>query len=363
VSSQKSLIGKKPKIKKAIKPVSQRPASKGTLSKKLEASFAEAGYQKPQKPNPAPYAIKKQRAERDARHAQPRPAQDKKHSAPNVLRSELLDKFPWLLHGFSTRTGGVSNEYGGHALNLGITHEDTKTNVQRNRELFKQAVGAVDHSKNSWPLLNLKQIHSAIIHRVDHSGEGVTAGDGLITNAPGVLLAVKTADCFPVIVVDLVRHAVGVFHAGWRGTVQRIVEKGIGEFRRQFGSDPKDLLAVIGPGIGPCCYEVGDEVVDEFATQFAYSPELFEEVFDSHSLHLKYPLLFLNQRAPGHGDAAARPHLDLVKANRYQLRDAGLPAQNISALEQCTACRTDLFFSHRVERATGRMMAVVGIRE
>jgi YfiH family protein len=187
-------------------------------------------------------------------------------------------------------------------------------------------------------------------------------GDGLITNASGVLLAVKVADCLPVIVADRKRKAVGVFHAGWRGTVQRIVEKGIGEMRRQLGCDPANLVAAIGPAIGACCYEIGEEVEAEFESQFAYSRELFEDVFDSWSLKTKYPMLFLNQRAPGHGEPAMSRHLDLVKANWCQLLDAGVPTENIQSLDLCTACHTDLFFSYRKEHVTGRMLAVVGIR-
>jgi hypothetical protein len=172
----------------------------------------------------------------------------------------------------------------------------------------------------------------------------------------------KVADCFPVIVADQKRKAVGIFHAGWRGTVQRIVEKGVGEMRRQLGCDPEDLVAAIGPGIGGCCYEIGEEVESEFDSQFAYSKELFEDVFDSWSLKTKYPMLFLNQRAPGHGEPAMSRHLDLVKANWCQLLDAGVPAENIQSVDQCTACHTDMFFSYRKEHVTGRMLAVVGIR-
>jgi copper oxidase (laccase) domain-containing protein len=132
--------------------------------------------------------------------------------------------------------------------------------------------------------------------------------------------------------------------------------------RKHFGSDPAKLLAAIGPGIGCCCYEIGDEVEREFESQFIYWRELFEDVFDSQTLHARYPLLFLNQRAPGHGDAALTRHLNLAKANLRQLRDAGVPEENISNLDLCTSCRTDLFFSYRKERVTGRMMGVVGIR-
>jgi len=303
-------------------------------------------------------ALKTQRAKRDRARRTPSP----KVGGLNVLRAQNLDDIPWLIHGFSTRQGGVSKKYGGGQLNLGYTQEDSPETVNRNRELLEHAVGALDKKGKPWPLVNLHQIHSAIIHRVRRGAVTPKAGDGLITDTPGMLLAVKVADCLPVIVVDRKRKAVGVFHAGWRGTTKRIVEKGVGEMRRQFGSDPKDLLAAIGPGIGKCCYEIGEEVESEFDSQFAYSKELFEDFFDSWSLHTKYPLLFMNQRAPGHGEPALSRHLDLVKANRLQLRDAGVPDENIVSLERCTACATDLFFSYRKERTTGRMMAVVGIR-
>jgi purine-nucleoside/S-methyl-5'-thioadenosine phosphorylase / adenosine deaminase len=279
-----------------------------------------------------------------------------------VLTAPRLAKLPWLLHGFSTRLGGVTPAYGGRQLNLARTAEDSQENVERNRERLLRKLRALDGKGNPWPLVVLNQVHSAAIHRVEAKGEAPAAGDGLITKARGVLLAVKVADCLPVIVADPRRKAVGIFHAGWRGTVQRIVEKGVGEMRRQFGCDPADLLAAIGPGIGACCYEIGEQVEDEFDSQFAYSKELFSDVFDSRSLKIKYPMLFLNQRAPGHGEPALERHLDLVEANRRQLLDAGVAEGNIETLGLCTACRSDLFFSYRKEHVTGRMMAVVGIR-
>jgi polyphenol oxidase len=209
----------------------------------------------------------------------------------------------------------------------------------------------------------MHQIHSAIIHHVETVPEKMLQGDGLITDVPGVLLSVRTADCVPVLIADRKKQAVGAFHAGWRGTLARIVEKGVGEMRRQFGSDSKDLVAAIGPCIHACCYEVSDDFPDKFRAQFEYSDSLFEEVFDSNSLHLKYPLLFLNQRAPGHGDAASKLHLNLVEANRRQLLDAGVPENNIWASDLCTSCRTDLLFSHRAEFGqTGRMVAAIWIK-
>lgn len=279
-----------------------------------------------------------------------------------ILRAPSFADLPWLVHGFSTRKGGASTCYGGRTLNLGMTSHDTKDNVERNRRDFRIALNAATDGE-LWPLVQVRQIHSAIVHRVDAVQHEPLTGDGLITNTPGLLLSIKTADCVPVLICDVKRHVVGAFHAGWRGTVARIVEKGIGEMRRQFGSLPRDLRAAIGPSVRSCCYSVGDEVRAKFESQFHYADDLFQEVFDSNAIHVRYPLLFLNQRAPGHGDLGPEIHLDLVEANRRQLIDAGVREEHISVVEGCTACDTARFFSHRAEFGkTGRMMAVIGIR-
>jgi len=280
-----------------------------------------------------------------------------------ILCAPALASAPWLVHGFSTRPGGVSTCYGGKSLNLGLTPDDQASHVERNRDAFLAALGATDIHGGPWPLVQLKQIHSGIVYCVEAVATKPLVGDGLITNARGLLLAIKTADCVPVLVADVQRRTVGAFHAGWRGTVARIVEKGVGEMRRQFGSMPGDLRAAIGPCIRRCCYSVGSEVRAQFESQFAYASELFEEVFDANALHVRYPLLFLNQRAPGHGELGPEIHLDLVEANRRQLLDAGAEAENISVVEGCTACDASRFFSHRAEFGkTGRMMAAIGIR-
>lgn len=284
-------------------------------------------------------------------------------SSVDILRARVFAGLPWLVHGFSTRQGGVSERYGGKTLNLGLTPGDEKSTVLRNRELLAHALQAIDSNGAPWPLVQLKQIHSAIVRRGNAAHETPLAGDGLITNTPGLLLVVKTADCTPVLVVDTRRRVVGAFHAGWRGTAARIVEKGIGEMRRQFSCEPGDLRAAIGPCIRRCCYTVGEEVQAEFDSQFSYARQLFHEVFNSESLHVRYPMLFLNQRAPGHGDPASEIHLDLVEANRRQLADAGVQNEQIEIVEGCTACDTARFFSHRAEFGnTGRMMAAIGIK-
>jgi YfiH family protein len=166
-----------------------------------------------------------------------------------------------------------------------------------------------------------------------------------------------------VIVADTKKRAVGVFHAGWRGTVKRIVEKGVGSMRLYFGSRPRDLVAAIGPGVHNCCYKVGEEVRENFYSQFEYAASLFHEVKESDPVREKYPLLFLTARAPGHSTLPVNIFLDLVEANRRQLLEAGVMPKNIEAVPFCTSCRADLLFSYRAEKGiTGRLMGVAGIR-
>ncbi len=282
-----------------------------------------------------------------------------------------MSALPWLIHGFSTRAGGHSRAYGKGDLNLGFTKDDSRAAVERNRAAFLKELGAATRKRrvsrtihSFWPLITLRQIHSDIIRCVDAVPADPLTGDGLITATPGILLAIQTADCLPVIVVDAKRRAVGVFHAGWRGTVQRIVEKGVGEMHRCFGSRPRDLKAIIGPGVHKCCYAVGEEVRTKFESQFAYGSSLFHEVKDSDPVREKYPLLFLTARAPGHSDLPKTIYLDLVEANRRQLLAAGVSKKNIDASPLCTNCNPQRLFSYRAEKGkTGRLMGVVGIRD
>jgi polyphenol oxidase len=280
----------------------------------------------------------------------------------SIVRSENLARIPWLVHGFSTRLGGSSRPYGGRTLNLGFTKQDSRPAVERNRTIFLLEVGAAT-GKKPWPLVTLRQIHSDLIHCVAGLPKEPLVGDGLITRAPGILLGIQTADCLPVVLVDTKQRAVGVFHAGWRGTVKRIVEKGVGEMRRYFGTLPRNITAAVGPGIRACCYDVGPEVRQQFESQFAYAEDLFREIKESDPVREKYPLLFLTARAPGHSELPTKIFLDLVEANRCQLIDAGVSPRNISASTLCTACHPELLFSYRAEKGvTGRMMGVAGIR-
>jgi YfiH family protein len=283
-------------------------------------------------------------------------------NSPRLLTAEPLSRIRWLIHGFSTRARGSSRIYGGNALNLGFTQQDSRAAVERNREAFLRKAGATT-AKKLWPLVTLRQIHSDLIHRVSEIPKTVLAGDGLLTATPELLIGIQTADCLPVILVDTKHRAIGVFHAGWRGTMKRIVEKGVGEMHRWFGTKPADVRAAIGPGVHRCCYRVGEELRSHFESQFAYADKLFRVKKESNEIHLQYPLLFLTARAPGHSELPKQIFLDLVEANRRQLLDAGVSKKNIAASELCTVCRNDLLFSYRAENGvTGRLMAIAGIR-
>jgi hypothetical protein len=279
--------------------------------------------------------------------------------------------------GFSTRQGGQTTAYaagGPPEQNLGYTPQDDPATILAARHRFVAALTKSHKSSPPPDLITIRQCHTGIIQRVNRAdlplttpnGKALLRGDALYTRDPNLLLGILTADCVPVLIADTRTHTVAAFHAGWRGTVARIVERGIGTLRRDFGSRPQDLIAAIGPSIGACCFAVGEEVRHEFESQFAYAPSLFSEVYDSDPIREKYPMLFLTARAPGHSNLGPQIHLNLWEANRRQLLDAGLRPSAISLIGHCTAC-TRLrdgrrkYFSHRAEQGfTGRMLSIIG---
>lgn len=282
----------------------------------------------------------------------------------DVLQCPLLSAVDCLIHGFSTRRGSsgaaCKQSPAPGELNLGFTHADDRAGVVANREQFLEAVTG----DRLFPVVTLSQVHSSSVLRIDTprmaSDPGIAEADGMMTDRPGILLAIQTADCIPVLVADPKHRAVAAFHAGWRGTVKRIVELGVRRMRFEFGSIPEDLVAAIGPGIGPCCYEVGVELHDEFSAQFSYAAELFHRLAPAEPVKNRAPHSTQSGSVAGQTSGL---HLDLVEANRRQLLDAGLNADSIAAVQQCTSCNTDRFFSYRAERgATGRMLSVIGIR-
>jgi YfiH family protein len=272
-----------------------------------------------------------------------------------ILQLPAFLKIPWLVHGFSTRPGGVSDINGEKVLNLGAVEWDSRANVEENKRRFQSALGAKDLT-----LVSLHQIHSDVVRTFAAPPARQCKGDASATNSPGLLLAVRTADCAPVLVVDPNKRVVAAIHAGWRGTLQRIVTKAIGQLQMEFGCRPADLLAAIGPTIGGCCYEVGPEVASCFAAKFPNAAEFFDELRTGDEPN---PLQWLDMMPPGHQPPPKNVRLDLPKANRLQLLEAGVPEKNIFVSNLCTACRSDLLFSYRKERASsGRLMSVIGIR-
>jgi YfiH family protein len=272
-----------------------------------------------------------------------------------ILQVPALNKLPWLIHGFSTRPGGISDLNGDRALNLGFTDWDTRDNVLENRRRFQSALGASDLQ-----LISLKQIHSDVIHLFNAAPHQPCKGDASATNRPGLLLGVQTADCVPILLVDPKNRAVAAVHAGWRGTLARIAVKAIGQMQMHFKTRPADLFAAIGPSIGGCCYEVGTEVAIQFHSQFADAPEWFDEFRTGDEPN---PIQWLNMMPPGHQPSPKNVLLDLKKANRAQLLAAGLRPQNIFVSDLCTACRPDLLFSYRKQGPqSGRLLSVIGLR-
>jgi YfiH family protein len=293
-----------------------------------------------------------------------------------ILQAPPFAILDWLVHGFSTRPGGASKleilrdgkKVSEKVLNLGFTDWDTRATVLSNRKNFLAAVGA-----SKMRLVALRQIHSDIAHRVDaaksiesqgSSPEVPLQGDALFTREPGLLLAIQTADCIPILLADTKRRAIAAIHAGWRGTLHRIAEKTLGRMQMEFGTRPQDVVAALGPEIGQCCYEVGADVAKEFQAQFPNARDWFEGPFDALASGENDPnwLPWLTMRPPGHPQPPPRVRLDLLAANHAILAGAGVPTENIATSGFCTACRTDLFFSYRRERTTGRLMAVIAIR-
>ena len=288
-------------------------------------------------------------------------------SGLRILETSPLKKLRWLIHGFSTRPGGVStlpsrSPHSNHPraeklLNLGFTDWDSQAHVDENRLRLLAAVGA-----RKMQLVTLRQIHSDIAHVISAPPQTILQGDALITATPGLLLGVQTADCIPILLADTRRRAVAAIHAGWRGTLERIAAKTVGRMQMEFSTRPQDLIAAIGPGISRCCYEVGPEVVKEFAAKFSDARGWFEGPFDQlASGEDPNPLPWLTMMPPGHQPPPPRCLLDLKGANSAILKEAGLAAKNIFATDFCTSCRTDLFFSYRREKTTGRMLSVIGI--
>jgi purine-nucleoside/S-methyl-5'-thioadenosine phosphorylase / adenosine deaminase len=245
---------------------------------------------------------------------------------------------------FSTRFGGVS-AMPADSLNLAGFNEDAAENIYENRRRFLKLF------EGSWTLTGCWQLHSADV-RVVESEEAARPKpevlgddqycDALVSNTPKVLVAVKTADCVPILMGDAKTGSFAAVHAGWRGTSASIVHRAIGELARHYSTEPENLRAAIGPAANVCCYEVGPEVISQFKDRFPQTDSLFVPTRDGHA------------------------RIDLQKSNRDQLISAGLSPDRIHIAPFCTMDRTDLFFSYRREKElhgrVGRLMSVIGRR-
>jgi len=250
------------------------------------------------------------------------------HRAVPYYTFAAFDAFPGLMHAVLTRDGGVSPAPW-HSLNLGWTVGDPHPNVEANYRRWASAFGLEREA-----LTTTWQVHSADILLADPDQRGGSLGqaDGLITRTPGIPLVQRFADCTPILAYDPVQHACGIAHAGWLGTVRRCAANLIQAMHAQFGSDPAQIIAAVGPAIGPCCYEVG--------------PEVIAAVHDSQS----NPATLLTPTRPGHA------RLDLWQANARQLAESGVA--QIELAELCTACHRHIFFSHRGDNGqSGRFAA------
>ena len=217
--------------------------------------------------------------------------------ACGVYRASQLDAFPWLIHGFGTRN---SPGWPG-----------------------------------DWRISTVRQIHSGTVLPAGASGGVIGEGDALITNALGTRLAIRTADCLPILIADGRRRAVAAIHAGWRGTVAGICSNAVRAMMDRFGTEVSDLVAVVGPGIAECCFEVGPEVGTRFQTIF-----------------------------PEREDLGGKARINLAEANSRQLRRIGVPAGQIVRTQLCTCCPGSAFYSYRRERdGAGRMVSLIGINE
>ena len=237
--------------------------------------------------------------------------------------------FPFVRHAFSTRGGGVSkNEFS--SMNLAFNRGDDAANVAENYRRFCRAAGFDCRS-----LVSSAQDHHTFIRRVGKEQRGVgiwkpkdmESVDGLITDEPGVTLVTHYADCVPIFLLDPKKRAVGLVHAGWRGTAAKIASAAVEAMTREFGCRPEDMIAGIGPSIGPCCFEVDAPVRDVFA-----------------SLTELHPADLI------HDDGGGKYHVDLWETNRRILQQAGIPASSVTVAGVCTKCNADCLFSHR---ATG----------
>jgi len=267
---------------------------------------------------------------------------EKKTGLLNILIFENLVQYHEIRHFVSTRTGGFSNPpY--DSLNLGFHVGDDPANVLENRKRLAATIGI--------PLSHFtmaRQIHSGNVTIISeemkgkgcsHPDEAVNATDAMVTNVPDICLTILVADCVPMLFFDPAKRVIGIAHAGWKGTLQGIAQVTIRVMEKVFGCSPQDIVVGMGPSIGPCCYQVGPEVISQAEGTFHTTKEYI-----------------VNKSEDGKG------YFDLRKANLEQLLDAAIERKNIEMALKCTCHNPELFFSYRYQKGdTGRFGAGIAI--
>ncbi len=243
---------------------------------------------------------------------------------------------------FSLRKGGRSPGPLG-PLNFSLKQGDSPENVRHNFSVLGRRLN-IDPAR----IATCRQVHGDTIRVVDLLPESAPQADAILATRPGIFPAVKTADCLPILLLDPAHGVSAAVHAGWRGSVLRITRKVVQFMESRFRTDPSDLVAALGPAIGPCCYEVDETVLAPFRMSVP-AADRFITVVRAY-------------------DPAAMSHvesrrLDLVGVNRFELTDCGVQEERIYSTNLCTACHPELFFSHRRDGIrAGRHIAVVGFR-
>jgi hypothetical protein len=248
-----------------------------------------------------------------------------KNGVPYISFS-ALDRIGWIKNGFSTRIGGVSTEHL-YSLNLGFSRGDKEENVKTNHEIIAKAIGFSAEN-----IVSSHQTHTTNVRVVTKAdcGKGIYRPrdyedvDGMITNEKEVVLATYFADCVPLYMVDTKNKAIGLSHSGWRGTVGKMGKVTLEKMKETYGTNPRDVVACIGPSICRDCYEVSEDVAMEFKSVF---PENISEILTDK----------------GNG----KYQLDLWQANRLVFQEAGVRKENIFVTDICTCCNTEVLYSHR----------------
>ena len=269
--------------------------------------------------------------------------QIKEKNGVTWLSYPAFEQFQDIVHAFSTRLGGVSQGIYS-SMNLSFTRGDEEAAVYENYRRLAAAVGFAAED-----IVTSDQTHTANVRVVteEDRGNGITKPrpytdvDGMITNVPGLVLATFYADCVPLYFIDPVRHAIGLSHSGWRGTVAKIGRVTVDKMREMYGTDPQDLYTAIGPSICQDCYEVSEDVILEFQNSFE------KKYWD-----------FLSYRKEN-----GKYQLNLWEANRLIMLEAGVKEEHISMPGICTCCNPEFLFSHRASHGKrGNLGAFLGIR-